>query len=122
MSQSYPTRSLARLIGPSLVVMALAEGIHVDIWSNNTPPVVFFNGNVLFVAGLAIVQAHNYWALRPPVLVTLIGWSSLSLGFSRMFFPRQRPYIHANSPWETVFRIGALCLVGSSVAAIGYMQ
>uniref|UniRef100_A0A8H7NDT2 Uncharacterized protein n=1 Tax=Bionectria ochroleuca TaxID=29856 RepID=A0A8H7NDT2_BIOOC len=121
MSQSYPTRTLARLIGPSLVVMALAEGIHVDIWSNNTPPVVFFNGNVLFVAGLAIVQAHNYWALRPPVLVTLIGWSSLSLGLSRMFFPHQKPYIQTNSPWKTVFRIGALCLVGSSVAAIGYI-
>ena len=34
-----------------------------------------------FTAGLAIVRAHNRWA----VLVTLAGWFALALGLFRMF-------------------------------------
>jgi membrane-associated PAP2 superfamily phosphatase len=39
----------------------------------------------MFVAGLAIVRAHNRWASDWTVLVTLSGWLSLALGLFRMF-------------------------------------
>ena len=39
----------------------------------------------MFVAGLAIVRAHNRWAPDWTVLVTLSGWLVLALGLFRMF-------------------------------------
>jgi uncharacterized membrane protein HdeD (DUF308 family) len=42
---------------------------------------------LLFVAGLAIVRAHNRWAGGWPVLVTLIGWFVMLAGLIRMFAP-----------------------------------
>jgi len=40
---------------------------------------------LIFVAGLAIVRAHNHWVLDWTVLVTLSGWFALALGLFRMF-------------------------------------
>ena len=40
----------------------------------------------MFVAGLAIVRAHNYWAKDWAILITISGWFFLALGLSRMFF------------------------------------
>jgi hypothetical protein len=39
----------------------------------------------MFVGGLAIVRAHNRWAIDWTVLVTLSGWFFLLLGLFRMF-------------------------------------
>ena len=39
----------------------------------------------MFVGGLAIVRAHNYWVRDWTVLVTLSGWFFLALGLFRMF-------------------------------------
>jgi hypothetical protein len=39
----------------------------------------------MFVAGLAIVRAHNHWARDWALLVTLSGWFGLLLGLFRMF-------------------------------------
>jgi hypothetical protein len=39
----------------------------------------------MFVAGLAIVRAHNRWRADWTVLVTLSGWLALTFGAARMF-------------------------------------
>jgi hypothetical protein len=43
------------------------------------------SGVLMFVAGLAIVRAHNRWCADWTVLVTLSGWLALALGSVRMF-------------------------------------
>ena len=48
---------------------------------------VYLNGTLLFVAGLAIVRAHNVWTPRWPVLITLVGWVGVVGGLSRMAAP-----------------------------------
>jgi hypothetical protein len=47
------------------------------------------SGILLFVAGLAIVRAHNVWAGGWPVLVTVLGWFALLSGLARMLFLTQ---------------------------------
>jgi hypothetical protein len=81
------SKSIAGSIGPSIVAITISETVNIHIWAGNTAAGVHFNGAVLFVAGLAIVRAHNLWVGGWPVLVTLAGWFLMLLGLFRMFFP-----------------------------------
>jgi hypothetical protein len=82
---------LARLLGPVLIAIAIAG------WVNTEVPVstagheigaeVYWSGVLIFVAGLAIVRAHNIWSLRWHVLITLVGWFAIIAGLGRMIAP-----------------------------------
>jgi hypothetical protein len=82
------SRRIARLVGPTLIVLTVSETINLDIWKTNNPAVTYLNGTVFFVAGLAIVRAHNRWLRSWPVVITLVGWLAIALGLFRMFAPR----------------------------------
>ncbi len=81
------SKYLAGLIGPSLVVITISETINAHIWATNIAPTIHLNGALLFVAGLAIVRAHNLWVRGWPIVVTLVGWVLMFLGSFRMFAP-----------------------------------
>jgi hypothetical protein len=59
--------------------------VQPHLYDAQIPPVVYLSGVLMFVAGLAIVRAHNHWARDWTVLVTLSGWFALALGLVRMF-------------------------------------
>lgn len=81
------SRRIAGLLGPTMVVMIVAEfpPVQPRLYDMQIPPVVYLSGVLMFVAGLAIVRAHNRWRGDWTVLVTLSGWFALALGFVRMF-------------------------------------
>jgi hypothetical protein len=83
------TRSgkLAGLVGPALLAIAASEALNMPIYAAQIAPVVYLNGTLLFIAGLALVRAHNLWRLDWTVLLTLTGWVSLLVGLYRMFLP-----------------------------------
>ena len=109
------TLSISRIVGPALMVLILTENplVNPNLYQNQSPPVVYLNGFVLFVGGLAVVQCHNKWCLADisksivagssgknksrrrhnslvtltAVLATIVGWGMLLLGLSRMIFP-----------------------------------
>jgi prepilin signal peptidase PulO-like enzyme (type II secretory pathway) len=82
------SRTIAGLIGPTAVAFALSEWINLRVlWANTSPSVIYLNGSLLFVSGLAIVRAHNRWTGGWPVLVTLAGWFVMLAGLIRMFAP-----------------------------------
>ena len=81
------SKNLAGLIGPALIAVTISETINAHIWAANIAPVIHLNGALLFIAGLAIVRAHNHWVRGWPVVVTLVGWVVLCLGLLRMFTP-----------------------------------
>lgn len=81
------SKNIAGLIGPSLVAITISETVNIHIWAGNTAAGVHLNGALLFVAGLAVVRAHNLWVRGWPVMVTLVGWFCILLGLFRMFFP-----------------------------------
>jgi cation transport ATPase len=78
---------MAGLIGPTIVALTLSEAMNLRIWAHNMAPVVYLNGALLFVAGLAIIRAHNRWTFGWPVMVTIAGWMALLGGLYRMFAP-----------------------------------
>ncbi|MHB8140265.1 MAG: hypothetical protein ACYDHD_03240 [Vulcanimicrobiaceae bacterium] len=81
------SRRIARIVGPTLIALGITEAINIDRFAGNAAPVVYLNGTVLFVAGLAIIQAHNRWVRDWSVLVTLTGWVLFFGGLYRMFAP-----------------------------------
>jgi hypothetical protein len=103
------SKQLAGLIGPTLVALAVTEATNLDVFTNQIAPVVYLNGAILFVAGLAIVRAHNLWTWRWPIIMTLTGWISLIGGLWRMTMTE------APQMTENVFT----CLVLAAIAAFG---
>lgn len=81
------SKHLAALLGPSLIAVTLTESINADIFINTSAHLVYLNGALLFVAGLAIVRTHNLWIARWPVLITIMGWTCLLVGLARMTAP-----------------------------------
>lgn len=81
------SKRIAALVGPTLAAMLIAEFplVQPHLYDAQIPPVVYLSGTLMFVAGLAVVRAHNHWARDWTVLVTLSGWFFLLLGLFRMF-------------------------------------
>ena len=84
------SKSLAGIIGPTLVVMVASElkAWNPTLYDSQIAPLVYLSGVLLFVAGIAIVRAHNIWVLGWQTFLTLAGWFALLLGLVRMFFPQ----------------------------------
>ncbi len=80
------SRYIAGLVGPALAAVTLSEIVNAEIWRGVSAPAVYQAGLMAFVAGLAIVRAHNVWTRAWPVLLTLVGWFFIAGGLARMFF------------------------------------
>lgn len=112
------TKELAGLIGPTMIALAATEALNLDMFAGQIPPVVYLNGAMLFVAGLALVRAHNLWTWRWPVLVTLTGWVLLFGGLYRMAAPAAP---QAPAGGESYAMFAALALVGAFLSYKGYV-
>ena len=89
------SKVVATLVGPTLsafgVMVLLNQPAIVTLVNdpNEGPMIVMLSGALLFVAGLAIVMAHNRWVKGWPVILTLAGWFGILGGLVRMWFPVQ---------------------------------
>src|SRR6202011_5148637 len=87
------SKNIAALIGPTLIAIALAMLFNLGSFPamidqvSRDPALIFVSGVLLFVAGLAILRAHNVWTGGRPLLVTLLGAFAVLSGLGRMFFP-----------------------------------
>ena len=70
---------MAGLLGPTLIAIGITEATNLPVLPDPPDPVglVYLNGTLLFVAGLAIVRVHNRWRGGWPVLVTIMGWFAI---------------------------------------------
>jgi len=81
------SKRIGGLLGPTIIAMVAAEFplVQPHLYDTQIPPVVYLSGLLMFVAGLAIVRAHNLWVRDWRVFVTLSGWFFLILGLIRLF-------------------------------------
>lgn len=106
------SRQVGGLVGPTLVAVLVSEFplVQPHLYDAQIPPVIYLSGVLLFVAGLAVVRAHNVWARNWTVLITLCGWSFLALGLVRMFAASQyRQATQGTS--STTFMVVEACLL-----------
>lgn len=111
------SKRLAGLIGPTMVAIGATEASNMDIFSNQTAPVVYLNGTILFVASLAIVRAHSVWSWHWPVLITLTGWIALIVGLWRMAAPGAP---QAPDNVVTFAMLAAIAAIGGILSVIAY--
>ena len=85
------SRQLGGLLGPAIAMILLSEFplIQPHLYDAQIPPVIYLSGIIMFVAGLALVRAHNVWEKNWTMLITLTGWFLLFLGLVRMFAASQ---------------------------------
>ena len=116
-----PTQSkqLAGLVGPAILALSTTEALNMDIYATQTAPVVYLNGTILFVAGLALVRAHNRWLPDWTVLLTLSGWVALLLGLYRMVFPNAS---QAGNGAATYVMLALLFVAGAILTASAYLK
>jgi len=84
------SKSIAGIVGPTLLVMVLSE---LKLWNptlydTQIVPLVYISGVLFFIGGIAIVRSHNIWILGWQTSLTIIGWLAVLLGCARMFFPQ----------------------------------
>jgi uncharacterized membrane protein HdeD (DUF308 family) len=119
------SKRIAGLIGPTLAAMLVSESplVQPHLYDNQIPPVVYLSGVLMFVAGLAVVRAHNIWARNWTVLVTLTGWFFLILGLVRMFAAAQYHQAAARTS-STVFTVleGVLLAIALFITYQGYRR
>jgi hypothetical protein len=119
------SRQIAGLVGPTVVAMIVSEFplVQPHLYDAQIPPVVYLSGVLMFVAGLAIVRAHNRWERDWTVLVTLSGWFFLGLGLFRMFAAGAYQRGSASTS-ATVFMVleGVLLVCGLVMTFKGYSR
>lgn len=119
------SKKIAAILGPTMIAMLAAESplVQPHLYDLQIPPVVYLSGVLMFVAGLAIVRAHNIWARNWTVLVTLSGWFLLLLGLIRMFVAEQyRQAAAGTSSWLFILLEGILLLVALFITFKSYVR
>ena len=85
---------LARLLGPTFVVIALAMLINLGMYESMIaealhPGILFYlSGLLSLLAGLAIVNLHNTWHSNWRVIITVLGWLMTIGGIIRIVLPQ----------------------------------
>ncbi|KAM7206102.1 hypothetical protein V8F20_002884 [Naviculisporaceae sp. PSN 640] len=116
---SEPSPFLARLLGPTAILLAATEFKNTEIFPSRDPVAIYLNGCMLFVSGLSIVLRHNRWNWSWPVLITLLGWCALGLGFSRMMWPMT--WLNLNAAGRSIYITeGSLFAAGLVLCWKGY--
>lgn len=112
------SRRIAGLLGPTVIALAVSEALNLRLMAEHPAAVglVYLNGILLFVAGVAIVQVHNRWTRGWPVLVTVLGWFAILGGVMRMFAPQATT---SGAPWVYGLLV-ALLAVGVVLTLKGY--
>ena len=125
------SKMIAGLIGPTLLAMAV--GLLLNLGSfpamieaiSRDPVLILISGILLFVAGLAIVRAHNIWTGGGPVLVTVLGWIAIVGGLVRILFPIQLATLAAGLG-QNITMIGSaavvLLVVGAFLSFKGFTR
>jgi hypothetical protein len=116
---SDAARRVARILGPTAVAVSLTEAANMGIFAAQSAPVVYLNGTLLFIAGVAILQAHARWRRDWTVLVTLAGWMLAAAGLFRMAFP-EAPQASEGAALTATF-VG-LAAAGAVLSWFGYRR
>ena len=87
------TRTLARIVGPYLVVLAVALFARRDSLAMLLPsfmqdgPLVLATGAFTLMAGLAMIAAHHHWTSLSASVISLIGVAAALKGAALMIAP-----------------------------------
>src|SRR5262245_59067219 len=119
------TRSMARIIGPFLLILGAAIALRAETLPMLLPaftqdaPLPFVTGLVTLAIGLVMIAAHNWWNSPAAIAISTLGWlTAVAESFSArpagaLASPghrgpaHRRPLRPVRAPEHQVVRIGA---------------
>jgi hypothetical protein len=115
------SRSIAGIVGPTLIVMVFSEMKfwNPTLYDTQIEPLIYLNGVLLFIAGLAIVRNHNIWVYGWQTLLTIVGYLVIVVGLFRMFFPQVQKAEFQNNNAILVVEI-ILIVIGMFLTFMAY--
>jgi len=87
------TRMLARIVGPYLVIVAVAMFARLDTLHLLFPafmqdgPLAFVTGAFALMAGLVVIAFHHHWSSPAAIAISLIGFAAALKGGLLMIAP-----------------------------------
>jgi hypothetical protein len=85
---------LAKLIGPLFAAIGFGLLANQTVYRLmaeeflHSHALIYLSGLIALVAGLAIVNVHNFWTRDWRVVITLLGWLSVIGGILRIVLPQ----------------------------------
>jgi hypothetical protein len=123
------SRILARIIGPILIVPAVGVFLNMEAYRSlveefsRNASLCYLGGFMALLTGLIILQFHNKWEARWPVVITILGWITVVKGALLIVFPglvasMWSPY--ASGPITLIISLAISCAVGVFLTIKGY--
>ena len=121
---------IARLMGPVLSAIGLGMLSNQAVYQQMAGqflagyPFIYFSGILALVAGLAILNAHNFWTRDWRSLITAMGWFLTVVGVFRIFAPQLVPFVAGSFMTQSGFFLvaGVIFLaLGGFITFKGYM-
>ncbi len=85
---------IAKLPGPIFVLVGIALLVRREMFRGllqdflKSPALIYLAGVLGLLCGLALVLAHNVWALDWRLIITLVGWVSIVRAVVTIFAPQ----------------------------------
>ena len=85
---------LAKMLGLAYLLIGLGVLINKKFYKDvfekmlKNEAFMFFGGVISFIAGFAMISAHNLWVGEWYVLITLFGWAALVKGVLILVMPK----------------------------------
>ncbi len=117
--------TLARIIGPSFLAIALAMVMHPHVFrealaefkGGGQKMLLLLAGCVHVILGLFLVVTHNSWLADWTTLLTIVGWLLLFRGIFLLWFPNSMAplakLLEAKPWWVNLAAI--ILLIGGSI-------
>lgn len=123
------SRILARIIGPLLIVLAVGVFLNMEFYRSlatefsKSASLRYLGGFIALLLGLIMLQLHNKWEARWPVVITILGWITAIKGALLILFPGLiaglwSPY--AAAPVVLTISLAISCAIGVFLTIKGY--
>jgi hypothetical protein len=125
------SKLIAALLGPPLVAVAASMLLNAGALpamieqAAHDPALIMVSGVITFVAGLAILHAHNVWTGGWVVVVTVLGWLFVAGGLVRILVPFWFAGVAAEIAHNSGFIFGeavVLLALGGFLSFKGYVR
>ncbi len=122
-------KRIAGLAGPMFIAIAASlllnrkAFLDLAVQMSQEMGLIFLSGILLFLAGIAIVRAHNVWSGGWPVIITMLGWLAIVGGLTRILFFRHAAAIAGSIVQKPGLILGAatvMLLLGVFLTLKGY--
>ncbi len=128
MASPAPTRLMARIIGPFLVVLGIALAMRADSMALLVPtylqnaPLMLLTGVVTLIVGLIMLAAHHSWSGVAAIVISLFGALTALRGAVILIAPDLLASLWGSLGGAHVFLIAGpiMALLGAWLAFVGW--